>query len=101
MVSKAFSNGEFDTLNLSSENIEKAYVTIDNLHHGQSVEHASVIGLIAEMRDINRLQECFEIDIFQYDDVHICQQESVLLKLVWDRGVGRDADPGDGQVGLC
>jgi dynein heavy chain, axonemal len=67
-----------------SENVDKAYATIDNLHHGQSDEHASVIGLIAEMLDINRLQECFEIDILSYDDVQICRQESVLLKCVWD-----------------
>jgi len=67
-----------------SENVEKAYAAIDDLHHGKSVEHTTVLGIIVEMLDLNRLQECFEIDILSYEDVEICRHESVLLKFVWD-----------------
>ena len=67
-----------------SENAEKSYATIDELHHGTSVEHLTVVGIIREMEDINRLQECFEIDIVDYTDVETCRRESILLKFVWD-----------------
>jgi len=67
-----------------SENIEKAYATIDNLHHGTSVEHLTVTGIIKDMEDLNRLQECFEIEIVDYTDVKACRRESVSLKCVWD-----------------
>lgn len=67
-----------------SESVEKAYAAIDALHHGTSVDHLTVMGIIHDMQDINRLQECFEIEIVDYTDVETCRQESILLKCVWD-----------------
>ncbi len=90
-----------------SENVDKAYATIDLLHHGfaavdhhvvksasqpdlqvnpEQGEHAgfSVVSLYAEMLNLNRLQECFEMDIVDYVNVEICMQDSALLKVIWD-----------------
>ena len=90
-----------------SENIDKAYAAIDLLHHGHFVTsdvhptrmssqattdpqqvqpeiYSTVVGVYAEMLDLNGLQECFEIDIMDYSTVEICRRESVQLKFVWD-----------------
>lgn len=88
-----------------SENVDKAYATIDLLHHGhgatwnvhptrpsshsdprqgQGEVESTVIGVYGEMMDLNGLQECFEIDIMDYRTVEVCRRESVLLKFVWD-----------------
>ena len=72
-----------------TEDVDKAYFTIDLLHHGpppghEKMEYGSLVDIVAEKHDLNRLQECFEIDIDDYEIVEECRKECALLKMVWD-----------------
>ena len=66
-----------------AEKYDEAYAVIDRIHHGPRDE-VNVLGSIKEISDdakeLNRLQELFDLYVIEYRECQQCEKEAKLLK---------------------
>ena len=65
------------------EDCNIAYDIIDQLHHGHN-EFGSLLEISHEVLHLNELQDCFELEMVQFNDVDSMLAEARSLKHIWD-----------------
>eukprot|EP00882_Tetradesmus_deserticola_P009731 GHRQ01010278.1.p1 GENE.GHRQ01010278.1~~GHRQ01010278.1.p1 ORF type:complete len:796 (+),score=404.80 GHRQ01010278.1:482-2869(+) len=69
---------------LRLEAVRPAYAVLDAFHHGSVDGHASVTAIIEESRQLQELQDLFELYISDYLMLQRCSEELLYLKSLWD-----------------
>eukprot|EP00879_Flechtneria_rotunda_P005416 GHRR01005708.1.p1 GENE.GHRR01005708.1~~GHRR01005708.1.p1 ORF type:complete len:1495 (+),score=578.36 GHRR01005708.1:300-4784(+) len=72
-------NGE-----LKHEVVRPAYQILDAFHHGSVDSYPSVTTIVAESKQLQELQELFELYVSDYLMLQRCNEELLYLKSLWD-----------------
>ncbi|KAF6251999.1 flagellar outer dynein arm heavy chain beta [Scenedesmus sp. NREL 46B-D3] len=69
---------------LRLEAVRPAYAVLDAFHHGSVDAHSSVTAIIEESRQLQELQDLFELYVSDYLVLQRCSEELLYLKSLWD-----------------
>jgi dynein heavy chain len=69
---------------LKLEAVRPAYAVLDAFHHGSVDAYSSVTAIIEESRQLQELQDLFELYVSDYLMLQRCSEELLYLKSLWD-----------------
>jgi hypothetical protein len=69
---------------LKLEAVRPAYTVLDAFHHGSVDAYSSVTAIIEESRQLQELQDLFELYVSDYLVLQRCSEELLYLKSLWD-----------------
>lgn len=69
---------------LRLEAVRPAYAVLDAFHHGSVDAYSSVTAIIEESRQLQELQDLFELYVSDYLVLQRCSEELLYLKSLWD-----------------